>query len=208
MALLHRATLTPTKPEVLAAWLPHRSWAPDGGALEVVGAFRFDDPDGQVGLEVHLVRLDGVLLQVPLTYRAAPLEGAEPFLVTTMEHSALGTRWVYDGLGDEVFTAVLAAAALTGTGQALGLVRSDGRVGLVPSAIRLSGGGWSGGPVTVDGLRLVGDDPAGAVLRSDVLELRLARRPEVAEPPRIGLTAIVPGVARPVVLVEVTTAPG
>src|SRR6478609_3606297 len=85
MAILHRATLTPTKPEALGAWVPHQPWSPGPGDVELVGAFRFDDPDGRVGLEVHLVRLDGILLQVPFTYRESPLEGAEAHLVTTME---------------------------------------------------------------------------------------------------------------------------
>ena len=35
-------------------------------------------------------------LFVPLTYRGAPLAGGEADLVGTTEHSALGTRWVYD----------------------------------------------------------------------------------------------------------------
>ena len=204
MAILHRATLTPTKPEALAAWLPHQVWAPDGGELELVGAFRFDDPDGQVGLEVHLVRLDGVLLQVPLTYRGAPLLGGEPFLVTTMDHTALGKRWVYDGLGDPVFTSTLAAAALTGTGQAVGVVEDGGRRLVVPSAVRLGGGGWTGGPVAVDGLVLADDGAVEPVLRSDVLALRVFRRPAVAPAPAVGLVATIAGVAEPVVLAAVT----
>jgi hypothetical protein len=202
MALLHQATLTPTKPEALAAWLPSQPWAPDGGDLELVGAFRFDDPEGQVGLEVHLVRLGGVLLQVPFTYRGAPLEDAEDHLVTTMEHTALGSRWVYDGLHDPTFTTVLAAAALTGTGQAVGVVERDGRVAVVPSAIRIAGGGWTGGPVLVDGFRVAGDDDGTSVLRNDGFELRVARRPEPGPTPAIGLTATWDG-AEPVVLVEV-----
>lgn len=202
MALLHRATLTPTKPEALAAWLPHQDWAPDQGDLDLLGAFRFDDPDGQVGLEVHLVRLDGVLLQVPLTYRGDPLPGGEPFLVTTMDHTALGKRWVYDGLGDPVFTSTLAAASLTGTGQAVGLV-DDGRRLVVPSTIRIGGGGWDGGPVAVDGFVLAQDAADGAVLRSDLLELRVARRPVAAPAPAIGLTATVAGHDGTIVLVEV-----
>ena len=202
MALLHRATLTPTKPEALAAWLPHQPWAPDVGDLELVGAFRFDDPDGQVGLEVHLVRLGGVVLQVPLTYRGAPLAGGEPFLVTTMEHSALGKRWVYDGLGDPVLRSTLAGAALTGTGQAVAVVEDAGRLLLVPSAVRLGGGGWAGGPVAVDGFTLVEDGAEGAVLRSDALELRVARRPQAGPAPAIGLTATLNGLAETLVLVE------
>lgn len=207
MAILHQATLSPTKPEALAAWLPTCPWAPDDGELEVVGAFRFDDPAGEVGLEVHLVRLGGVLLQAPLTYRAAPLDGADEHLVTTMQHTALGQRWVYDGLGDPVLTSMLAAASLTGSGQAVGLVEVDGRTIVVPTPVRVGGGGWTGGRVPVDGLSLVGDGGAGdgawAVLRSDALEVRVARRPAPGHAP-VGLTATWPGQAEPVVLTEVT----
>ncbi|HWJ63195.1 MAG TPA: hypothetical protein VNS19_14590 [Acidimicrobiales bacterium] len=210
MAILHRATLTPTKPEALGAWVPHQPWSPGPGDVELVGAFRFDDPDGRVGLEVHLVRLGGVLLQVPLTYRDAPLPGAEDHLVTTMVHTALGDRWVYDGLADPVFVSTLAAAALTGTGQAVGIVEDPaddggpGRRFVVPSPIKLAGGGWTGGPVAVDRFDLVADAAEGADLRSDRFELRVARRPEPGPVPAIGLTATVPGDPDPVVLVEVS----
>ena len=99
MALFHLATITPTKAEAIAAWAPTRPWGPDADEhLEVIGAYRFDDPDGLVGMETHLVRSGDDLFQVPLTYRPEPLTGAEAGLVTEMEHSALGTRWVYDGL--------------------------------------------------------------------------------------------------------------
>jgi hypothetical protein len=203
MAILHQATLTPTKPEVLAAWLPTRPWAPDEGEVEVVGAFRFDDPGGQVGLEVHLARIGGVLVQAPLTYRGAPLAGAEAHLVTTMHHSALGERWVYDGLADPVLTSMLAAAALSGTGQAVGLVEVDGRSVVVPPPVRIAGGAWTGDRVAVDGLEVVDDEGPWAVLRNDALELRVARRPEVGSPSAAGLTATWPGQDEPVVLAEV-----
>ena len=58
MALLHGgASLVPSKLELLAAWLPSRPWfTGDASALEAVGSYRFDDPDGEVGMETHLVR--------------------------------------------------------------------------------------------------------------------------------------------------------
>jgi Maltokinase N-terminal cap domain len=93
-ALLHQATVTPTKLDALTAWLPSRSWfdGADVSTLTQVGAYRFDDPVGEVGVETLLVRTaDGRLLQVPLSYRAAPLAGAEDALVTTMERSTTGT---------------------------------------------------------------------------------------------------------------------
>jgi hypothetical protein len=120
MALLHQAELVPSKLEALAAWAPGQPWFEgDPDRLEKVAAFRLDDPAGEVGVEVLLVRAgDGPVLQVPLTYRGAPLAGADDRLVGTMQHSVLGERWVYDGCGDPVFVATTIAAALTGGGQA------------------------------------------------------------------------------------------
>ena len=204
MALLHRATLSPTKAEVIAAWLPAQTWSPDAdGPVELVGAFRFDDPEGKVGLEVHLVRTGGVLLQVPLTYRETAVESLDPHLVGTMHHSALGQRWVYDGLADPVFIGMLVAVTLTGIGQAVGMVVNDGRWAVVPTPVRLDGGGWFHGPVAVDGFTPVSDDNGWAVLGNDRLELRVAHRPDVGTRPPIGLTATWPGQVDPVILAEV-----
>ncbi|MDY7099731.1 MAG: hypothetical protein S0880_00955 [Actinomycetota bacterium] len=206
MALLHAATLSPSKLELISAWLPSRPWAPANAAdVELVGAYRLDDPEGEVGIEVHLATAGGVLVQVPLTYRAAPVDGLDDHLVATLEHSALGRRWVYDGLRDPCLVRVLAATALTGCGQAVGLVTRDGRWHVVPPTVRLAGGGWPGGPTTIDGFELISDDADGAVLRNDHLELWVARRPVVGEQPAIGLTGRRDGHGEPVVLAEVRT---
>ena len=107
-ATIHQAQLTPGKLELLAQWLPGRSWfGGDVGDLERVAAYRFVDPEGDVGIETLLIRSGGVLYQVALTYRDEPLDDAESFLVGTMEHSVLGTRWVYDAPGDPVYVAEL-----------------------------------------------------------------------------------------------------
>jgi hypothetical protein len=117
MALIHRATIRPTKAELLADWVPTQPWGEP--ELELVGAYRFDDPDGQVGIETHVMSAaDGNLLHAPLTYRGAPLDGAEQFLVCTMEHSVLGRRWIYDAAGDPVYARVLASVLLAGVAQA------------------------------------------------------------------------------------------
>src|SRR5688500_1339553 len=90
MAIFHRATITPTKAELIAAWLPTGAWGPPPtDPIEVIGAYRFDDPEGRVGMETHLVSAGGVLFQVPLTYRDEPLDGAEDALITEMQHSVL-----------------------------------------------------------------------------------------------------------------------
>lgn len=121
MATLHSAQLRPTKIELLSAWVPTQSWAADVDTsdLESVGAFRFDDPDGEVGVETHLLRAaDGQIIQVPLTYRARALEGADDSLITKMHHSVLGERWVYDACIDPVFAGTLATTILLGGEQA------------------------------------------------------------------------------------------
>ncbi|KOV96790.1 1,4-alpha-glucan branching protein [Streptomyces sp. NRRL B-1140] len=116
MAVIHHTTLKPTKLELLASWLPSRPWyrgGPAGPRLAKAGGFRLDDPRGAVGIEFMVVTdVSGsrpVAYLVPLTYRGAPLEGAEHALVGTMEHGVLGRRWAYDGCHDAVAVAQLAA---------------------------------------------------------------------------------------------------
>ncbi len=60
MALVHAtASITPTKAELIAAWLPLQPWGPpDSEGLQPVGSYRLDDPEGEVGAEVHFV-VDG-----------------------------------------------------------------------------------------------------------------------------------------------------
>lgn len=126
MALLHRASIVPTKLEAINAWLPQQPWALDAGEVATLGAFRFDDPAGEVGVETFLVRdAAGGVLQVPLTFRGAPLPDGERWLVTTMEHTVLGPRWVYDGCGDPAYVATLAATIADAAGEAREVVRQD-----------------------------------------------------------------------------------
>lgn len=119
MAKLHSgATLTPSKVELLPSWVAKQRWyaakdrLPD---LDRIAAWRLDDPAGEVGIETLLVLDRGaptpVVYQIPLTYRAAPLPGGAAALVGTIEHSVLGTRWVYDAPHDPVYAANLLALA-------------------------------------------------------------------------------------------------
>lgn len=92
MAIFHRATIKPTKEELLASWAPTQPWGPTGPEpIDVIGSYRFDDPDGRVGMETFLITAGGELFQVPLTYREEPLDGVEAALITEMSHSVLGT---------------------------------------------------------------------------------------------------------------------
>ena len=109
VALFHAATIAPTKDEL------HRRVGPD----QAVGASRPPIPSRSSAPTGSTTRTAGsawrptwpgrrVLLQVPLTYRDEPLAGADEALITEMEHSVLGTRWVYDGLRDPRFVVMLA----------------------------------------------------------------------------------------------------
>lgn len=131
MAIIHRTTLSPTKLELLAGWLPLRPWyrgAGDVSRLARAGGFRLDDPEGEVGIEFMVVTDasgDGPVAHlVPLTYRGAPLDGAGDGLVGTLEHGVLGTRWVYDGAHDPVMVERL-AALLAGRAAAQAQSESD-----------------------------------------------------------------------------------
>ena len=102
--------LTPTFPELLASWLPGQRWFPAKGRefeLRRVGGIRLEDPAGTVGLDVHLIAVDSGhrrdIVQIPLSYRDAPLKGAEDALIGEAEHSELGHRWIYDATHDPVF---------------------------------------------------------------------------------------------------------
>ena len=124
MAVIHRTTLKPTKLELLTSWLPSRPWYRGGAGeptLTKAGGFRLDDPQGEVGIEFMVVTDSSgpqpVAYLVPLTYRGAPLDGAEHAVVGTMEHGVLGQRWAYDGSHDPVLVARL-TALIEGRAQA------------------------------------------------------------------------------------------
>ena len=142
MGLVYRATLSPSKRELVEAWLPTQRWAAGRVIADKVAEYRFDDPEGEVGVETIVWRADdGSLLQTPLTYRAAPLAGGEEFLVCTADHSHLGRRWVYDGCGDPVWASTLAGAILTGARQAQMVIELDGRMVDVPARMQVRGSG-------------------------------------------------------------------
>lgn len=176
MALLHAAEIRPTKIELIREWAPTQPWfVGDDLGLEVVGAYRFDDPDGEVGIETLLVRSgDGPIIQVPVTYRAAPLAGAEEWLITTMEHSALGQRWVYDACGDPVYAAAIATTILAGGTEASLEREEDGVRSPVEPSMRVTGSGSSTDIGSV-GLVDVRDADSATLVITSVAEIEVLR---------------------------------
>jgi hypothetical protein len=205
MALIHRATLRPTKLELLAEWLPGRDW--HTGPVDEparLAAYRFDDPVGEVGVETMLVRAgDGPVFQVPMTYRDAPLAGADAWLIGTCEHSVLGKRWVYDAVGDPVYAVALASAILAGTGQAEELVDTDGR--LEPRAPTMTITSSASGPTPAVTAVLDARDGDPARITTGAVALAVVRRPG-ADLTGAVLSGTWPGQDTPVPLASASTA--
>src|SRR5690554_5549432 len=143
MALLHRAELRPSKLELITPWLAEQSWAYSADAgWERIAAYRFDDPDGEVGVETMIVGSGGgAELQVPVTYRGAQLNGADEWLIGTMEHSVLGRRWVYDAAGDPVYAQTLSFAITSGASEAEQYVEENGERVVQPGTAWVKGSG-------------------------------------------------------------------
>ncbi|GAA1621741.1 CG0192-related protein [Actinoplanes couchii] len=208
MALLHKATIVPSKLELLNRWLPTRPWSGGAADVERVAAGRFDDPAGAVGIETLIVRdAGGRLLHVPLTYRDAPLEGADRWLVGTTEHSVLGARWVYDAVGDPVYVSQLLATIRSGGREAVEEFEVDGqRRSRVPDlALRGSGApeAGSGTPEAGSGEQTAVTDGDPAVIALSDGELTVIRVLGPV-PPGATLTGAWDGDGSPAVLATLT----
>jgi len=175
MSVIHQTTLSPTKLELLSAWLPSKPWYRGGAGgpeLAKAGGFRLDDPEGEVGIEFMVVNdtsgAHPTAYLVPLTYRGSPLDGAQHALVGTSEHGVLGQRWVYDGLHDPLLVAQL-LALIEGRVQAQAQSVSD-------TLDREVSRSYIGdGPVTTHVTVSVVDDQEGTELPTSCGALRLNR---------------------------------
>jgi hypothetical protein len=178
VALLYKATLTPSKIELLGTWIPKQPWLGDvdATAVEAVGSYRFDDPGGEVGMETHLLRVaEGQILQVPVTYRGSPMPGADSLLIGTMQHSVLGERWVYDACGDPVYVSALATVILGGgTHAELDVVTDAGQVRL-DATTQVSGSGFRDSAIPPIGPVSLSDEGTTTFIRVPHLELTLLR---------------------------------
>ena len=159
MAILHDATITPGKRDLMKSWLPSRSWFDGDLDRKPVASFRFDDPAGEVGVECFLLGpVEGSsasTLLIPMSYRGAPLEGSEEHLIGVTDHSVLGKRWVYDGLADPVAVSTILTAILTGGHEAELTMEQDGELVTFDPTCRVSGSGTATDGVRADAVSVV-----------------------------------------------------
>jgi hypothetical protein len=178
VALLYDATLTPGKRDLIKAWLPTRTWFDGDLGRKPHAAFRFDDPDGEVGVECFLFGAEdgseASTLLVPMSYRGAPLDGADAHLIGTTQHSVLGPRWVYDACGDPVAVSAILTAILSGGHEAPLTMEQDGQIVTFEPTCRVSGSGTASDAVRADSVTVT-DSGDPTVTRADDLELVLAR---------------------------------
>ena len=203
MAIIHStATLSPTKLELLASWLPVQPWYLDRGRepeLARAGGFRLDDPRGEVGIEFMVVT-DGSgagvgSYLIPMTYRASALAGADGALIGTAEHGVLGSRWIYDGVHDPVLVAQL-VALIQGDAEPQAQSVSD-----TPDPTVISEPVTSGSLTAIDSA-VAASEPSGTVLRVETagaggvrggqLVVRVSR---VLQPDGTAVSASLPGPA-------------
>ncbi|MDX2357645.1 maltokinase N-terminal cap-like domain-containing protein [Dietzia sp. PP-33] len=143
-AEIYDAVLTPGKLDLLRAWIRRQSWFDgDPEQVEQVTAYRFVDPDGEVGMESFLLT-DGIrTIHVPVTYRGAELPGAEDALVGTIDHSVLGPRWVYDASADPVYVTEVRRVISHRDTAADHMAAEDGTI--TPAPVNIRGGGAGAG---------------------------------------------------------------
>jgi hypothetical protein len=163
------ATLTPEFRWFVPRWVARQPWYGGDGTpdLRPVGFFRFDDPDGEVGIETHVLTDGNAIYQIPMTYRGAPLPGAAgAALISVSEHSALGTRWIYDATADPAWRA--AVLRLIRSGGCSEPSMKKGAIGAVTARGQLLAAAGFDDQMAVIDLRrvLIGSDPedlAGSV---------------------------------------------
>ena len=187
MAIIHKANLSPSKLELIAGYLPKQPWFIQDGTPELIGAYRFDDPAGEVGIETHVVAAGDRIYQVPLSYRGYELAGAEEWLIGTMDHSVLGKRYVYDACADPIYIKALATAILTGQEEAQLIV--DGEPEPRPSSVTVKGSGKLDGGVPALSASAPVSGSGVTIIDAGELRLKVARVVDVAADSSAGSAA-------------------
>jgi len=130
-----------------------------------------------------------------------------------MQHSVLGERWVYDGVGDPVYLATVVATICNAGEQAELLVESGGeRVRREPTALVRGGGARDGRVPQVAGVpSQVRDDDGRTLVTAGEVNLSITRRLVPTSPagatstPAGSLTGTWAGQDDPVELVRIVT---
>ncbi|UVJ40344.1 1,4-alpha-glucan branching enzyme [Arthrobacter sp. CJ23] len=186
---MSQGTFDPSIEELLRAWLPGKRWFPvknAGFGLERVGGFPLGDRDGEAVLDIVLVAVsyqtaDGGgrtdVVQLPLSFRSAPLEDAASALVGEAMLPGLGHRWVYDAVHDPHFIAawldLMQHQRSTADGAA------SGHLGLPGFALPVAGSGLRVLSGEQSNTSVIVDDGVTAAMVKIFRVLSAGRNPEV-----------------------------
>ena len=157
--------LTAALSGVLREWLPQQRWFPVKSAefsLEQAGSLGLEDAAGQARLEVLLLAVtsrtaDGGqrtdVVQVPLSYRDAPLTGGENALVGRAPDA--GMPWIYDAVHDPSFVSawleLIRSESASRAGSATGhRTSSQHRLPTAHGMVKVLSGEQSNSSVIVD----------------------------------------------------------
>lgn len=144
---------------------------------------------------------------MPLTYRGAPLDSAEQSLITTMTHTTLGVRWVYDACHDPVYVTALVTTILRGVREADLFMSTDAGLVQEVNTVHVQG---SGSSPTVDRLDLSTPEVSHdqSTTRIDAgLAVTLLRVPTAAGAGALTLTGTWPSQETPLLLATIDGRP-
>jgi 1,4-alpha-glucan branching enzyme len=164
---MSQPVLSPTLSELLQEWLPRQRWFPvksSDFALQQVGSLALEDRGGHSRLEVFLLAVtsptaDGGrrtdVVQVPLSYRTAPLTGMERALVGQADGTGSGPEWIYDAVHDPAFVSAWLELIRHGAGSAAGTATghrapSNYRLPTAHGVVKVLSGEQSNSSVIVD----------------------------------------------------------
>ena len=103
-----------------------------------------------------------------------------------MEHSFLGTRWIYDAAVDPVYASALAATILTGQPQADQYFEVDGTMEIIPESVHLQSTGNPNARVPVIGSTVPDTTGEVTTIQTENLEMSVRRSLNlVGSPPEL-----------------------
>lgn len=178
MAIIHKATLSPSKLELIADYLPKQPWFIRRANRSWWAPTALTIPPVKSESKPTSSQPATASTRFPSATAATSLAGANDWLIGTMDHSVLGKRWVYDACADPVYIKALATAILTGQKEAEQFV--DGESQPRPSTVSVQGTGMLDGGLPALSASAPVSGSGVTIIDAGSLRLKVNRVVEVA----------------------------